>query len=105
MFVYDVGRAIGAERPEALAYIALKLEGAGGGGGEQRRQALVGGGDLANVAAPSVKRRCGPALPRRALNRSPAQIAKSRAAIRSMDPMCRRRVAPSTAACGPSAPR
>ena len=26
-------------------------------------------------------------------------------AIRSMDPMCRRRVAPSTAACGPSAPR
>jgi len=33
-----------AERPEALAYIALKLEGAGGGG-EQRRQALVGGGD------------------------------------------------------------
>jgi len=25
----------------------------------QRRQALVGGGDLANVAAPGVERRCG----------------------------------------------
>jgi hypothetical protein len=25
MFVYDAGRAIGAERPEALAYIALEF--------------------------------------------------------------------------------
>ena len=25
MFVYDAGHAIGAERPEALAYIALKF--------------------------------------------------------------------------------
>jgi hypothetical protein len=25
MFVHDAGRAIGAERPEALAYIALKF--------------------------------------------------------------------------------
>jgi hypothetical protein len=27
MFVYDAGRAIGAERPEALAYIALEFFG------------------------------------------------------------------------------
>ena len=53
--------------------------------------------ELKDMAAPARHRR---------LLRAAAQTSiTARAAIRSMDPMCRRRVAPSTAACGPSAPR
>jgi hypothetical protein len=53
--------------------------------------------ELKDMAAPARHRR---------LLRAAAQTSiTARAAIRSMDPMCRRRGAPSTVARGPSAPR